>query len=540
MGLEQIGLTSPEDVAKAIQDLVGSKNEQARRSFALERVQLYRDDYRGILRDVIGQVFNEPAIRLRMEQFIPLVHTSSFLKRVSDELARPLYARQPQRRVMTPQDLEATPVDVPTEEGQGVAPLRFKLPEESPAQRAWNALALEMGLTGKMDLVARMLPHQNHMFLYPRYVPARGMSLEVMTPGMVWVKPNPDFPSCALSITYCRGFDEKGNPVHLVTCDDKRFVSQDGNGTVLGVKDHPYGFIPIVEVHRRDAVGAYWDYTSGEDLVSTTKQSLLLELIKVRKLKTQSHIQLAYSGEGDPPVKDQVSDEETVLMFSGRGSLQSIDLQSDPTAILAAKEAAETATAASYGISRDRLNQKTNDVGEDVALKERVSELAQVLYKAEADVFRVVKRISVEHENPALRLPQDAVLIVDLGHLHNRVDRKTQLEVRALEKSQGIRSAVDDVLEDNPEFGGDRRLAMAYLDEKAREQAVVIARQRALNMPADGTAEEPGQDARANGALGPAVRDKKVSRDDAADAAKGGKDLRAIALRVLKGGKDAA
>jgi hypothetical protein len=111
---------------------------------------------------------------------------------------------------------------------------------------------------------------------------------------------------------------------------------------------------------------------------------------------------------------------------------------------------------------------------------------------------------------------------VDLGQLFNRVDRETQLRIRREECSRGLRSRVDDVLEDNPEYGGDRALALAHLVEKSEEESVVVAKQRALNMPADADGENMGQNPSANGAMGPRVRDGEMSRDEAAERAENG------------------
>ena len=511
MGLELLGLSDNRELVRYVAKAVLDRDEQYRREKIRQRVRLYRDDYQDILRVHIAAIFNEPAVRQRLEGLIPLVGGSSLIKRIADELARPLYARTPIRRVLTDGDLAPSSV----EEAKRGAP--------SPAQQAWNGLIREMDLDDRMDLVARLLTPCNTVSLFARYVDGVGMTLDVITPDMRTVIPDPRIPTRPLAIVYDSAFDQDGKPIKYVCWDDKRYFSFSPDEVLIeGPTVHDYGLIPIIEVHRHGRWGDYDDATTGEDLVSASIFSMIMDLIVAKKLKTQSHIQLAFQGDTDGLSKDQITDEESILTIHGAGTLFPINLESDPSVILKAKETVETMVAASYGISRDRLNQKTGDVGEDVGLKERVSEMARVLHKAEQDIFRVTKAISREHPEYRGKIPDDATLVVDLGQVHNRVDRKTQLEVRETEKHHGIRSSVDDVLEDNPEFGGDRVLALAYLEEKASEQAIVVARQRALNMPKDANIEEPGQDAEANGAMGPKVRDGFLSRDKAADAAKTG------------------
>ncbi len=525
MGLEILGGNPVE----AVLDIVTSRAETARRQQASVRVRLYSDDYTDILREQIGGVFLEPAVISRLLRFSQYAGASSIVKRVSDEVARPLYARAPFRRVMMPGELEPATPD--GEDG-------FKLPESSPQQQAWNELAAEMRLDRKHDLVARLLTPCPDMFELVRYVPEFDrMCLDVLTPDMVSVIPHPQDYTQALAIVYDSSWDYRGRVCQRVLWDDKRVMVLDEKGDVIRVVDHDYGLIPIVQIHRKERVGCYFAAQEGNDLVAAAAFEMLMDIITVRKLKTQSHIQLAYSGDIDRVIKDQVSDEESILMVnggaaSGAGQLYPINLESDPSPLLKAREMIETNVAANYGISRDRLNQKTGDVGEDVGLKERVNELAQVMAEAEQSLFTIVKQVSREH--PRHKIAPDAKLVVDLGSLHDRVDRSTQLAVRREEKSQGIRSAVDDVLEDHPEFGGDRRLAVAFIDEKAREQAVVVERQRALNLPQDGGAGEPGQSPQQNGAMGPNVRDGKMSKDDAAAQARGPREAGAAYLKRIR------
>ena len=101
MGLETLG-GDPVEIAL---DVLTSRDETVRREETRVCTRLYRDDYQGVLRDHMNRVFLEPAVRNRLEPFIPFVGGSSFCKRVSDEVARPLYARSPLRRILTPGDM---------------------------------------------------------------------------------------------------------------------------------------------------------------------------------------------------------------------------------------------------------------------------------------------------------------------------------------------------------------------------------------------------------------------------------------------------
>ena len=509
MGLEAIA--GPGDWLGIALDAVTSKEESWRRTCVRRRVDLYKDRWQGAVRELIANVFREPAVRMALEPFIPLVGGPGLTKRISNEQARPLYARAPQRRVMLP--------------GSEMEPISKG--KQSPDQIAYRELATEMELNKRLDKVAKLLTPSPTMYLGIRYVDRLGQIVcDVMTDDMVSAIPDPDVPTRPLALIYDSAWDAKGNVTKYVCWDDKVRFFFDSNGNILPDEKgqrftpHDFGLIPIVDVHRNDRVGTYHD-DSGGDLESSDVLSRLLELLLIRKLKSQSHIQLAYAGDLGSFVKDQVSDEESILVVGPGGQLFPINLESDPTAILRAQEAVETRAASNYGISRKRLNQEGAGEGDEEGLKERVAELASVLWEAEQGVFRVAKAVSREH--PKYKVNPEAKLVVDLGQLHNRVDRATYLETFREEVRQGRKSFLDGILEDNPEYGGDRELAFKHVQEKSTENGLVIELLREANGSIDSDAQEPGQTAEENGALGPKVRDNKMSRDEAAERASTGR-----------------
>jgi hypothetical protein len=518
LGLELLARATPpvkaelDAWARYVFERANDAKEIARKSAAAERVKLYRDDYKRLLEDMVSQVFAEPVIRQSVLALLPLISGTSFVKRVANELARPIYARAPIRRVLLEGDAD---------------------PEA--AQESFNALAGEMTLTRKMSTAARYVIACGAVLGLVRYVEGVGMQLDVMTPDMVTVVSHPDVPTKALAIAYVKTWHNE-RPFETVVWDDQRYFSIDAMGRPMGPETrHDFGLIPFLEIHQDGRTGCYWQETIGQDLVSQTRQSMFMDLVLLRKVKTQSHLQVTYTGDSQNFVKKQVLDELSVL-HAESGEIDVKDLQSDPAKYIDVKLTNEATVAAAYGISRERLNQQVREVGDDLAYQERVAELAGIMAPAEADLFEIVKALSRESKHA---LPADARLVVDLGQIHHRVDREAQLRIRAEEAKRGSRSGVDDVLEDNPEYGGDRELAKQHIRDRMGEEAEIIRERRALNMPEDATAEEPGQDPAKNGAMGPAVRDGKMTRDEAAEMASKGPvpddaKLREIAKKVLR------
>jgi len=501
-----------------VSEFVNSIGEQNRRAAAAKRIALYYDDYREILRNVV-RAAAPGEVALQLEPFLQLVGGSSFLKRISDELARPLYARDALRRVMQPGDGE----------------LKFSRPE----QDKWQEIATEIDVDCCMDLAARLLQASSRVYLFPRVIKDAEsgdaeFALDIMTRDMTFVIPDPDRPHRPIAWGYITKWSQEviPKPLEWVCWDDEIYFSFQGKVFTAPPVEHDYGMIPVAVVGRRMRPGMYDDDSCGADLEAQSLYSFIVDLVVARKVWTQQHIQLAHKGDIEGFPEGQILNEKSILHIGGgpESQLLTLDLQSDPSNLLKVKAANEASVAANYGIGADRLNQqKAGSAPADDGLQERVAEMAQIMYRAERDLFEVLKVISKDH--PKLTLAQDDKLIVDLGYVHNRTDRMTVLAIRAEEKRQGVRDPVDDVLEDNPEFGGDEEIAMEYLKQKAERRAAVVELMRELNAPADG---EPGMSPEQNGARGPVERDAKKAADAAATERAAG--MSGVANELRSGG----
>lgn len=478
-------------------DLVTSPDENMRRAFMRRRICLYRDDFEAVLQECIGIVFRNEAVRLRFYQLARLSGASSFLKRVSDEVARPVYATPPVRRVYMP--------------GQ---PLDRYDRALSPAQSVWNELAQSTGLDETMDLVSRLLVACSPVFIIGRNIPGMGVTLDVATGDCVSVIPDPRKPTRALAVIYDKVVNGR---IHHVVADDKRILEVDSQGALLADPVvHGLGRIPVVEAHRRGRWGQYWD-KGGQDLESAALRLMILDSIILKKHGSQSHIQLAYTGDSDGIAKEQVLDEDSIIMINGQGTLTPIDLQADPAALLLSKDSTESTTGANYGLSRDRLNQKSTAEQEN-ALNERTAEVMAVMGRVEGDTFDLIKKLDG-------RMPKDALLRCDFRALSHRMNPMQELELWEKQRRMGLRSIVDDVYALNPEVSS-REEAWDAINANMADEAVYVERRRALNIAEDASSAEPGQSAAENGAMGPKVKSGEMSKDEAADSAKKGNPAR--------------
>lgn len=500
MGLEILNVGGPDKLADYVASLVTSSEESMRKMLMRRRVCLFRDDFEVILQEQIGVVFANEAVRHRFYALITLSGASSFLKRISNDIARPVYAHPPSRRLWFPGDQGRRPRAITDE------------------QVRWNELVRVTELNQRMDLVARLFVACSPVFVFGRHV--RGVPvLDVATADTVSAIPDPERPTKALGYVYEREVsrDWRGRRVVNYVVVDDRFtweLGADGKMASAPVA-HGLGRIPAFDVRPREHWGGFYP-RHGADLESAALRLMFIDAIINKKHKSQSHIQLAATGETEGVVKQQVLDEESVLIASGSGSLVPLNLEADPGNLLKTKNETERTTAANYGISMARLNQeKTED---DAPLNERTAEVMGIMADAEAEAFDLLRALARGTE---WELPDGVRSRTDYRALSHRMKPMEELDYWDRLESKGLRSPLDNVYALNPETASDED-AWAEFNANVADKVVATYKLRALNV-AQGAmnADEPGQTPEQNGAMGPKVRDGEMSKDDAAEQATG-------------------
>lgn len=483
------------DPLKLAIDVVSDPLEKQRRKNAQRRVDLYLDHAETHLREEVHRVFQTAEVRALIEPFIKMASSQSLFKRVVDEISRPVYSIPPRREVT---GLESD-------------------------QDTFRQLARECRLDGRMDLAVRLVNACNQVWLYYRHVPRLGVVLDVLTPNMVTVIEDPADPTRELGIIYDRIVRRNGKPELMhVFWDAKETFQFDTEGKALAFDDpklkklHGLPRMPFVSIKRRDNWGKFWDDTSGNDLECGQLAVSLVTALVLKLHKCQGEKQIVITGDINGVPKGQTLDGQGAIVAPDGTTITTLDLTTNPEHYLKTVDTITDRVAANHGLNRERMNQGQS-ANED-GLLERRADMIKVFRPAEEDGFEVLKMVSLEH--PRLKLSKDASLAVDFGEFEARTDRKAQLDIWEQSRSMGLRNVLDDIKATNPEIQTDAE-AWDELDKNMAAEADFILRRRALNIPEDATVDQPGQNAAANGAMGPLVRDKKMTKDEAADQAEG-------------------
>ena len=487
MGVQAVLGVSPSKLAL---ETINSAEDKHRRREMKRRVDFYLDNGAPHLKTRIKDMFLDPKVRQRLMPFAELAMSYNIYRRVVDEIARPVYATPPVRRLASETE-----------------------------NKKYQVLATESRLNDKMDLSARLVQATNKVWQFYRMSDRLGLVIDVLTPDMATPIPDPDDPTREIALIYDKRI---GPDLWHVYWDDEVTFTFNSDGRMKGpAQQHGLGMIPRITIDRRQLWGVTHDTKSGNDLVELQMSVALVIALSLKLHKSQGFRQIVISGDTINIAKGQTLDEETALVTPDGTTISTLDLKSD------AKHYTETATflveggVSNYGISRERLNQKTVTNSDDIPLLERRAEVIGTFRRAEHDAFEVIKRVSKEHSNVDLRMSDNARLkTLDFAEISDRTDKKTLLEIWEKKQRMGLRNVIDNIKALNPEIGTDKE-AEEELQRNIDITSKWVKEMRALNQAKDVDADKPGQSPEDNGRMGPAVRDGEMSRDDAAQRAQG-------------------
>ncbi len=482
----------------AVRKVADSADDGTRRARANARSLVYWEDGMGPLAGYIRQVYTSLPNQDDLLKIAEHTQTKNLLRRVSEETAMPLYARPPRRTI-----------------------------EPESANRIYDVIVEDLGLDAILDEVSAMVTGLGKVHVHPRWSEDLGLLVDVLEPGQMLMIPHPDSHLAPSGFAYStKVVTPNGELSVWQVWDDTECWQQDSKGNLFRRPEmHPYGVCPFIPIGARPALRDYWLRRHNRRLEDATLQLWTVATQMLSVLRDQGHLQMVLEGDGDAlPVSQSLGTRTVLRVLNTSGTpstLRTIDLQAQLSEYVSAMEKVETGVAAEFGYSLDRLNQKTTLEADDSMLRARTEQLQQVMRQAERKLFEVIK-VLVNAHHPTLRFPDDAELVaIDYGPIPIAPGvRKAILEIREMETRQGTASPLDFVMQDNAEIRT-RDEAMEEFRQNIEDVAELARMRMQHNLRADANVGEQGQDPEVNGAMGPRVRDGNLSRDDAADRARG-------------------
>jgi hypothetical protein len=463
-----------------------------RRETIARRLRLYRDRAQVDVERIIGQIYESPGYIATLKRYVPVALEQNVTRRIVNEVAS-LYDRRAVRVVVDRADVFRA------EEKR----IRLHFVHQE-AHRLTN-LCNET-LVWRFDGVAGL------------------KSLRIVTPDAFDAIPHPSDPLTPAGLlvdmppaVVVAGQDKSRYPHYELWDDTYRYLINangqlvDPDGTITATPiEHKQARVPGVLFHRREPTECILDASAGSDIESCHLGVALLNVMIMRLSKSQGENQPVLRGNLASMATGQSSNGEQPWLLPPEVEASMLNMQTNPDHYLTVKRDKIGSLAQTYGMSYEQfVFQETADTSSGKAYsvrRERLTEIrieqraAAVEHEAAvADLIGFPGEMSVDFQEQAI--PLDAGEEVDL------LDKKMR---------KGLDSPISYLMRKDPDL--DREKAVALMKENLRDFAGLVQWVRALNVPGDADAENPGKTPEENGKDN-APKDDEQGKDDDKDEA---------------------
>lgn len=452
-----------------------------RREAIAQRLRLYRDDGRLEMERLIDRVFDQFDTRQQRKKMIDVACELNVTARINDEVAS-LY-NQPAVRILRDRNDE------------------------------FREHSIEIELDELMQEAHRLTWLCNDLMLWQQTstVPGRRPKLVIVTSDTFDAIPHPkdkleaagfilDMAPCTIS----EGSDRTRLPHYEIWDDTYRYLVN-GNGDLVDESgqltdkpiEHGLGRIPGTLFHRRKPVDRILDDRHGRDITSAHLGVALISVMVMQLSKSQGERQPVLKGNLANVAKNQSMNGEGPIALPPEVEAFMLDTRTDPEHYLSAKKDKLTSVGLRWGLSYEQLTYTDGgDSGKAWQLRrQKLTELrteqrprAFVHERGTVELMGYDPRgLRVDHKEQAL--PQDA---------------KEEIELLREMMKLGLDSVVSYVQRKNPDLT--REEAIAFIKRNLADFATLVTWQRALNMPSDADAANPGRSPEENGAQGGAAK----------------------------------
>lgn len=452
---------------------------RVRREVMARRLRLYRDKARQDVEHTIDQIYQSEKYRETLKRYVPVALEQNVTRRIVDEVAS-LYDRPALR---TPaNDVE-----------------RFRAEER------------RLRLHEVMQESHRLVTLLNAVLIWQFRGVGGETRLRIITPDSFDAVPHPDdnlVPAAFLLDAAPRIVMQEGDakawlPHYELWDDTYRYliskqgclVDEIGHPTDKPI-EHGLGRIPGALLHRREPTTCLLDDSYGADIESCHLGVALLRVMAMRLSKSQGERQPVLQGNLAHLTMGQSMDGENPLQLPPEVTASMLETKTSPEHYLAMIKDKISALGNTYGMSYEQFSMGE---GADLASgkvyqlrREKLTEIRQESRRRWASVNEpeVVALMGFDPTGLTLdyqeqALPQDPA--EEIALLRERMKLGADSPVTYLQRKDSDLS---------------REAAIQRMQSNLRDYAGLIQWVRALNVPSEGDAAEPGKTPQENGAMG--------------------------------------
>lgn len=413
----------------------------ARKKDAAKKMNFYFDQQLERLEEQLSQLFSEP------EKFTKI--TLSILKKTINNLSQ-VYFQPPVRTLEN-----ATDKDQET----------FKLILE---QSAYDV---------KLKMSQRLCKLCGTILLRPVWRNG-AISIDILTPNILDVVCGDSPEQLVKVLVTDYGTSEKINDIEYSLWTAETFQRLDYRGNIIEDQPNPYKVLPFLPAFDYPPVGSNFWLSNFESLVSI-QEAINIRLTDLGYLLQQSCFGIGWirgsQGGGtltcSPGALVELPDKDAALGFESQ--------ETDISQVVEAIDKLVKWACVSQGLSAGSMStDPTEQSGiskfwDSKELLEIRSDDLSLWRGYEKQLFNLVRIVHNTH-SPNRKISDRATLNIDFADpAKAATSAKDQAEADDLKIAQGVRSPVDIVLRDNPDFRGDREKALAFLlTLKAEVQAL--------------------------------------------------------------------
>jgi hypothetical protein len=259
------------------------------------------------------------------------------------------------------------------------------------------------------------------------------------------------------------------------------FQRLDYRGNVFEEEPNPYGVLPFLPCFDYPPPGSNFWLSNFESLVSI-QEAINIKLTDLLYLIQQQSFGVGWikGAEGGGSLKvdpgslvELPKDKDAGLGF--------VSQQAEIAQVVNAIDRLLKWAAVSNGLSAATVSTSVNDYQSGIAKAFDTKELSELraddvqnFRSIERQLFNLVRTVWNVH-NPTRKISDRATLQIDFADpAKQSLTAKEQAEADEMRIAQGVRSIVDILLRDNPDFGGDREKALAHLLTIKEEMRLLI------------------------------------------------------------------
>lgn len=461
-----------------------------RREAIARRLRLYRDQATKDVEGIIDLVYETEEYKRTVKKFIPVALEQNVTRRIVNEVAS-LYDR-PALRILS----------------------------DEAQNKRFHAEEKRLSLHFIHQEAHRLTNLCNEVLIWQFKGVDDQTALRIVTPDCFDAIPHPQnmlVPAAFLfnsdPATVLQGEDRARLPHYEIWDDTYRYRINahghmvDAKGTLVSVpEEHGLGRIPGVLFHRREPTTCILDSHHGSDIESAHRGVALLNVMIMRLSKVQGENQPILAGNLAAMASGQVLNGEKPLLLPPEVVASMLDMKTDPDHYLAVKKDKISSVGASYGLDYQLFMQelggdsgsgKSYQVRREKLTELRLEQRGRAVFHEELVVqlmgFKTDGGFRVDYQEQAI--PQDAMEEIDL------LEKKM---------AKGLDSPISYLMRKDPDLSYDE--AVLLLKGNLKDYAGLVQWVRALNVPENADANNPGKSPQENGASRP--NEQKTTEPD--------------------------